>query len=166
VAGRLERRPVHMGAIAENHAHQADRLAPDRTVTGFTAIRDRLFADVQRDGLDFLQLYDDYPIAVLKQLEDLGFCDLGDGGPFLERTDIGLGGTLPINTGGGLLSVGQPRLGGGFIPIVEAVRQLRGEAGERQVSGASAGLVSGIGLIDYLGNLVVTSGMILMRDAA
>ncbi|MES2169174.1 MAG: thiolase family protein [Actinomycetota bacterium] len=163
-AARLGHRVVHMGASAENHAHQVLRGTPDRLETGFVAIRDALFADVSRDSLDFLQLYDDYPIAVLKQLEDLGFCESGDGGPFLERTDISLHGDLPINTGGGLLSGGQPRLGGGFIPVVEAVRQLRGEAGERQIPGAAVGLVSGIGLIDYVGNLVVTAGMILSRE--
>ncbi len=165
-AAGLSRRPVHMGASAENHAHQVGRGTPDRLETGFVAIRDGLFADVSRESLDFLQLYDDYPIAVLKQLEDLGFCDLGDGGPFLESTDISIGGDLPINTGGGLLSGGQPRLGGGFIPVVEAVRQLRGEAGPRQLPDAARGFVSGIGLIDYVSNLVVTSGMILSKDAA
>jgi acetyl-CoA acetyltransferase len=163
-ASRLSRKPVYMGASAENHAHQVQAGTPDRLETGFVAIRDQLFAEVPRESLDFLQLYDDYPIAVLKQLEDLGFCGEGEGGPFLERTDISIGGDLPINTGGGLLSGGQPRLGGGFIPVVEAVRQLRGEAGPRQLADARRGFVSGIGLIDYVGNLVVTAGMILSRD--
>lgn len=114
--------------------------------------------------MDFLQLYDDYPIAIVKQLEDLGFCGQGEGGKFVEQTDFSIGGDLPINTNGGILSIGQPRLGGGYLPVMEAIRQLRGEAGPRQVKDAHVGLVSGIGLMSYLSNLVVTVGMILGQE--
>lgn len=160
-AKRLTRPGIHIRSAAEWHNHQVAELSPDRLNTGFGHVADRLFAGTDRDELDFLQLYDDYPIAVLKTLEGLGFCEQGDGGPFVERTDFSIDGELPINTGGGLLSIGQPRLGAGYIPIVEAVRQLRGEATGRQISGARVGLVSGIGLIDYLANVMVCAGLVL-----
>jgi len=139
-------------------------MSPDRLETGFVGIRDRLFEKIPREDIDFLQLYDDYPIAIVKQIEDLGYCGVGEGGKFIEDTDISIWGDLPINTSGGILSIGQPRLGGGYIPVIEAIRQLRGEAGERQVKKADTGLVSGIGLMSYLSNLVITCGMILGKE--
>lgn len=165
VADRTGREPVHLGASAEHHGHQLLEGSPDRLETGFVKIKDKLFATTPRDELDFLQLYDDYPIAVLMTLEDLGFCEKGSGGQFIEENDFSIWGSLPINTGGGLLSIGQPRLGGGLIPVIEAVRQLRGEAGERQLPDPRVGLVSGIGLIDYLGNVVVTAGLIVGKES-
>ena len=121
-------------------------------------------AGVGPEEIDVVQLYDDYPIMCLIQLEDLRFCAKGDGGPFLERTSIGLGGTLPINTGGGQLSAGQCGAGGGMIGPVEAVRQLRAEAGDRQVAGARTALVSGFGMVAY-GRGLSTSAMILASGA-
>jgi acetyl-CoA acetyltransferase len=164
IALRTGRQPVYLGDSAEYHGYHVQEGSPNRLETGFVKIRDQLFANVAREDLDFLQLYDDYPIAILLQLEDLGFCEKGKGGQFLEETDFSIWGELPINTGGGVLSVGQPRLGGGLIPVVEAVRQLRGEAGERQLKNPKLGLVSGIGLIDYLSNLVLTAGLIVGKD--
>ncbi|CAN5201806.1 thiolase family protein [soil metagenome] len=158
------RQPVYLGDSAEYHGYQVQEGSPNRLETGFVKIRDELFANTSREELDFLQLYDDYPIAVLLQLEDLGFCEKGDGGRFLEETDFSIWGDLPINTSGGILSIGQPRLGGGLIPVVEAVRQLRGEAGQRQLNDPKLGLVSSIGLIDYLGNLVVCVGLIVGKE--
>lgn len=156
--------PIHMGDHAARIAHQTSLAQADRLETGFVSIADRLFRRVAREDLDFLQLYDDYPIAIVKTLEDLGFAQRGKGGEYIERTDISRTGTLPINTGGGLLSVGQPAIAGGFVPIVEAVRQLRHEAGERQIESAESGLVTGIGLISYQSNLVVTSAAVLGRE--
>ena len=66
-------------------------------------------------------------------------------GRFVENGNIGLQGTLPVTTHGGLLSGGHPGLGGGFFHVLEAVRQLRGEAGERQVAGAEVALAHGNG---------------------
>jgi acetyl-CoA acetyltransferase len=163
-ASRLPKPPVYIGAYEELHSHNANDISPDKLETGFVAFADRLFARTPRAEMDFLQLYDDYPIAIVKQLEDLGFCGQGEGGKFVEETDISIWGDLPINTNGGILSIGQPRLGGGYLPVMEAIRQLRNEAGPRQVKDARVGLVSGIGLMSYLSNLVVTCAMILGRE--
>lgn len=164
VAERTGRTPVFLGDSAEYHVHQARSGSPDRLETGFVEIRDALFARTPRSEIDFLELYDDYPIAILLTLEDLGYAAKGGGGRFIEETDFSVTGTLPINTSGGLLSTGQPRLGAGLVPVVESVRQLRGEAGSRQLADARLGFVSGIGLIDYLSNLVVTAGLILGKE--
>lgn len=162
---RWNHHAVYMGRYATRMAYQTTEESPSRIETGFVSIAEQLFTDVAREDLDFLQLYDDYPIAIVKTLEDLGFAARGAGGQFIERTDISRAGTLPINTGGGLLSVGQPAIAGGFIPIVEAVRQLRHEAGPRQLAKADVGLVTGIGLISYLNNLVVTSAAVMSRES-
>ncbi|MCL4686278.1 thiolase family protein [Myxococcota bacterium] len=93
--------------------------------------------------IDVALLYDCFTIVVLLQLEDYGFCKKGESGAFVEGGRIAPGGSLPVNPSGGLLAEGY---GGGMLHVIEAVRQLRGEAGERQVAGAETALVSGHGL--------------------
>jgi acetyl-CoA acetyltransferase len=100
-------------------------------------------AGVGPDDVDVAELYDCFTSVVLVQLEDYGFCAKGEGGAFVEGGRLGLAGSLPTNTAGGLLSEG---FGGGMLHVVEAVRQLRGDCGERQVAGARVALVSGHGL--------------------
>jgi acetyl-CoA acetyltransferase len=95
--------------------------------------------------INVAQIYDCFTITVIVELEDLGFCPKGEGGRFVEDGNIGLGGRLPVTTHGGLLSGGHPGLGGGFFHVLEAVRQLRGEAGERQVANAEVALAHGNG---------------------
>ncbi|GAA1916648.1 thiolase family protein [Nocardioides hwasunensis] len=97
------------------------------------------------DDLDVLQLYDVNSFEVVRQLEVLGFCGQGEGADFLDDVDISLGGTLPVNTDGGLMSHSHIGWGAPTLRIVEAVRQLRGEAGTRQVPGARTAMAGGAG---------------------
>ena len=95
------------------------------------------------------ELYDDYPVINVMQLEDLGFCPKGEGADFVRRNTFTIGGTLPLNTSGGQLSVGQAGAAGGYLGLTEAVRQLTGRALGAQVENARLGLVSGFGMINY-----------------
>ncbi|CAG2161386.1 hypothetical protein LMG26411_08203 [Cupriavidus numazuensis] len=106
-----------------------------------TELADGLFqrAGVTRGDMDFAQLYDCFTYSVLAQLEDFGFCKKGESGAFFREGRAGLQGQLPINTGGGLLSEAYIH---GLNCVVEAVDQLRGNAGDRQVSDAELGLVT------------------------
>jgi acetyl-CoA acetyltransferase len=92
--------------------------------------------------VDFAQIYDPFSFQVIQQIEEMGFCKRGEGGPFVEGGRIELGGELPVNTHGGLLSEAHIL---GMNHFIEAVIQLRGEAGERQVEDAEIGLVTGFG---------------------
>jgi acetyl-CoA acetyltransferase len=106
--------------------------------------KERAFAQagIGLGDVDFAQLYDCFTGEVLFQLEDYGWCGKGEGGPFVEGGGIGPGGSIPVNTGGGLLSAYHY---GDLTGLSEAVVQLRGEAGERQVRGARVGIVTGHG---------------------
>ncbi len=101
-------------------------------------------AGVSAADIDVVELYDAFTINTLLFLEDLGFCPKGEGGRFISDGAIAPGGTLPVNTNGGGLSCVHPGMYGIFI-MIEAVRQLRGECGERQVSDANLALVHGNG---------------------
>lgn len=114
--------------------HQADAVS-----------RAYRMAGVGPEDVSVAQLYDNFTIAVLFWLEHAGFVRPGEAGPFVEGGHrIGLGGELPINTAGGNLSESYMQ---GWLHIVEGVRQIRGEAGERQVAGAELCLVTGRGMI-------------------
>lgn len=102
-------------------------------------------ADVTLADIDFLEVYDPAAIVPLILLEDMGFCGKGEAGAFVENGGIKLGGPLPMNTHGGTLAFRHPGMGAALDSVVEAVTQLRGEAGERQVANAELGLVHGQG---------------------
>lgn len=153
-------KPVFIRAAGQHHNyHPGDVVVLHQ---GWLQYADALFdqADLEHRDIDLVELYDDYPIMEVLQLEDLGFCRKGVGGQFLDETDISITGQLPINTGGGQLSAGQCGAGGGLIGPVEAIRQLRGEAGDRQVKDARTALISGFGMVAY-GRGLSTSAMIL-----
>jgi acetyl-CoA acetyltransferase len=163
VAKKLTDHPIYLVSDAEITNYKVDSPFADRTVTGFTTLGDELFKRVKREEIDCAQLYDDYPIAVLIQIEDLGFCKKGEGGKFIEEHEITFDGDFPVNTGGGELSAGQPAGVGSMLHVVEAVRQLKGEANGHQVRNARTALVTGLGLLGYDIPIVVASGMILQR---
>ena len=148
-------------AEADNHL-EGSRLSPDITYLGTVEAARRAFgmAGIDQKDIDVMQAYDDYTLAVLMQVEDAGFCKKGEGGKFVEEHDISHKGDFPLNTGGGQLSAGQPGMAGGFVHIVEALRQVRGEGGERQVPDARLGLVTTIGCLAYGNSLVNTNAMI------
>jgi acetyl-CoA acetyltransferase len=133
---------------------------------GWARLCDRLYdrAGVRPENLDFAQLYDDYPVMAFIQLEGLGLCPPGTAHAFVRDHDITVKGSLPINTGGGQLSAGQAGASGGMIGLYEAVTQLLGRAGKRQVGEAKRGLVSGYGMIAY-GRGLCSSAAILERQA-
>jgi acetyl-CoA acetyltransferase len=163
-AAALARTPILIRAAAQHHNFRPDDVVAIHQ--GWQMYADALFdsAGLDRDDIDMAQLYDDYPIMEVIQLEDLGFCPKGQGGPFVAGTDISIRGTLPINTGGGQLSAGQCGAGGGMIGPVEAVRQLMHEAEGRQVPDARTALISGFGMVTY-GRGLSTSAMILSNGA-
>jgi len=137
-----------LGTIERHNAFSSD---PVQMRAGWALERDALYEQAgcgPRD-LDFVQTYDDYPVISLMQLEDLGFCEKGEGPAFVRRHAFTWDGDFPLNTCGGQLSAGQAGAAGGFLGMVEAIRQLTGQAGERQVRGAQRGLVSGFGMINY-----------------
>lgn len=101
-------------------------------------------AGVRPDEIDVVEVYDSFTVTVLLTLEGLGFCKKGEGGPFVEGGTLRVGGRLPTNTDGGGLSSCQPGMRGIFL-LVEAVKQLRGECGERQVKDAELACVNGTG---------------------
>ena len=127
------------------HSHIGD--TEDITTTGAVELGNAAFklAGVERSDIDVAQIYDCFTITLIVELEDLGFCPKGEGGRFVEGGRIRVGGELPVTTHGGLLSGGHPGLPGGFFHVVEAVRQLRGDAGGRQVDNAQLALVHGNG---------------------
>ena len=117
------------------------RAEPDRIR------RNRIRPDGIRDGrpdtgdIDLAELYDCFTIVPILELEELGFCKPGEGGAFVEAGHARIGGKLPINTHGGMLSHAHAGAAGGLFGIVEAVRQLRGGLGPRQVENAEVALV-------------------------
>lgn len=156
---------VHPVAYAEITNFDPANGTPDITETGFSVVGPEVFAKagLSVDDIDMFQPYDDFLIAVMLQLEQIGFCKRGEGGAYLNATDISPGGKLPVNTGGGQISAGQPGLGGGGVNLTEGVRQLFGEAGARQVPNARNALVTGIGVIPYARNWGSSTCMILEK---
>lgn len=100
--------------------------------------------------MHFLQTYDDYPVICMLQMEGLGFCSQGEAPAFVRKTPLTFdGGGLPHNTSGGQLSVGQAGSAGGYLGLVDGIRQLTNCAEQHQVTGAEIGLVSGYGMVNY-----------------
>jgi acetyl-CoA C-acetyltransferase len=147
IARRTKNAPVWLLGAGEYANHSTITYAPSLTESPIKTAADAAFAmaGVSRDDLDFVCPYDCYTITVVVTLEDAGFCKKGQGGRFVEEHDLTWKGDFPCNTHGGQLSFGQPGLGGGMSHVTEAIRQLMGRGGERQVKNAKLGYVNGNG---------------------
>ncbi|MEA2130271.1 MAG: hypothetical protein QOJ85_3162 [Solirubrobacteraceae bacterium] len=145
-ARTLRRPPGVLLGAGEAHSHRAIAQMPDLTTTAAVDSGARAFAmaGLGPADVDVAQLYDAFTINPILFLEDLGFCAKGHGGPFVAGGAIAPGGRLPVNTNGGGLSYTHPGMLGIFL-IIEAVRQLRGEAGARQQPDPQVALVHGNG---------------------
>jgi acetyl-CoA acetyltransferase len=157
--------PVVPIGYAEITNPQADEPLPDILLSGFAEAGPRALAQagLTAEQIGCFQPYDDFLIAVALQLEQIGFCPTGGAREFLTTNDLGPRGRLPINTGGGQVSSGQPGLANGGVNLLEAVRQLRHEAGARQVPGVATAMVTGIGAIQYVRNWGTSNVLVLAR---
>ena len=142
----LAQRPVSILGAAAGQPYPADEITNRREFhrVGLTSAAPEAFrqAGVKPADVDFAEIYDCFTFEVIQQLEEAGFCGRGEGGAFVDNGGIAPGGHLPVNTHGGLLSHAHSL---GLGHVVEAVRQLRGEAGVRQVKNAEIGVVTGWG---------------------
>jgi acetyl-CoA acetyltransferase len=138
--------PAYLLGVGAAHWHRQISSMPDLTLTAATESGQRAYAmaGLGPKDVDVVELYDAFTINTLLFLEDLGFCKKGEGGAFVSGGRIAPGGRLPVNTNGGGLSCVHPGMYGIFL-IIEAVRQLRGEAGARQVKDAAVALAHGNG---------------------
>ena len=139
----LRHKPAYLLGIGETHTHEHVLCAP--SMTHFGAARSGRIAydmaGVAPRDIDVAQLYDCFTIVPIIELEELGFAERGAGGLFFEQGHARIGGRLPVNTHGGMLSHAHAGAAGGLFGIVESVRQLRGQEGDRQVEGAELALV-------------------------
>jgi acetyl-CoA acetyltransferase len=145
-AKELRKPPVYLLGAGEAHWHRNISQMPDLTVTATVDSGRRAYemAGVGPEDVDVAMLYDAFTINPILFLEDLGFCEKGEGGTFVEGGRIAPGGEFAVNTNGGGLSYNHPGMYG-LLLLIEAVRQLRGECGERQVEGAEVALAHGNG---------------------
>jgi acetyl-CoA acetyltransferase len=162
-ARTLRKPPVYVLGAATATDHMTINQMPDLTTTPGVVSGARAFdmAGVTPDDVDVLMGYDSFTITALLHLEDLGFCKKGEGGPFVAKGTFGPGGGgLAMNTNGGGLSFTHPGMYGVFL-LTEATRQLRGEAGQRQVSDPTIAVAHGSGIV-----LSVMSTAVLGTEAA
>jgi acetyl-CoA acetyltransferase len=158
----LARPPVYVLGAATCGTHQMISQMPDLTTTGGAVSGPAAFAmaGIDTSDVDLLMSYDSFTITALLHLEDLGFCAKGEGGAFVEGGTLGPGGSLPTNTNGGGLSYTHPGMYGIFL-LVEAVRQLRGHCGERQLDRPEVAVAHGSG-----GVLSTMATVVLGTEAA
>ena len=142
----LMKPPVYLLGAGEAHWHRNISQMPDLTVTAASESAPRAYemAKLGPEDVDVVMLYDAFTINTVMLLEDLGFCEKGEGGAFVSRGRIAPGGELVVNTSGGGLSYNHPGMYG-LLLTIEAVRQIRGECDERQIEDANVSLVHGNG---------------------
>lgn len=161
------RRDLRSGSAAilgygQGHTHEHLVAAPSLIDFGCKQSSQRAFAraGVTAADIDVAEIYDSFTITLIVELESIGFFGRGEAGPATQAGALDLGGSLPCNTHGGLLSFGHSGAAGGMFHVVEAVRQLRGEAGARQVTDAETAFVHGDG-----GVLSAHASLVLARAA-
>ena len=153
----LRKKPVWVLGAAEHHDHASISQMPDLTLTPAHSSGPRALemAGLKHSDVDLTMIYDSFTYTVLVTLESLGFCGRGEGPDFVKGQRTAPGGEFPLNTSGGGLSYTHPGMYGMFL-LVEAVRQLRGECGERQLSDCKIALVNGTGgLLSSTGTAVL-----------
>jgi acetyl-CoA acetyltransferase len=153
----LRQPPAYVLGTGTAHTHSMISQMPDLTVTAGAVSGRQAFAmaGLAPSDVDVAQLYDSFTITVLLALEDLGFCPKGEGGRFVEGGTLAPGGALPAQTSGGGLAFTHPGMFGMFL-LVEAVRQLQGACGDRQVDGAEVAIAHGTGgVLSATGTVIV-----------
>jgi acetyl-CoA acetyltransferase len=153
----LKKAPAYVLGAAGAQTHWNISQMPDFTVSAAATCGPEAFAQagVTPGDIDTIQFYDSFTITALLMLEDLGFCPKGEGGRFVEGGTLKLGGKLPLNTDGGGLSSCHPGMRGIFL-LIEATRQIRGDAGEAQVADCELALACGSGgWLSCLGTVIL-----------
>ena len=145
-ARSMKNPPVYVLGCGQSITHASITSMPNLTHTGAIESGRQAYAmaSMKASDINVVELYDAFTLNTILFLEDLGFCPKGEGGRFVEGGRIGPKGSLPVNTNGGGLSFCHPGMYGLFI-LIEAIRQLRGECGERQVKDAHTAIVHGNG---------------------
>ena len=145
-AKTLKKKPVYVLGVGESLSHSTIANMPDLTVTAAAESGPQAYAmaKVKPSDIDMVSLYDAFTITPILFLEDLGFCPKGEGGRFVSGGRIAPGGKLPVNTSGGGLSYCHPGMYG-LLVMIEAIRQIRGECGKRQVPDCEVALAHGNG---------------------
>ena len=158
------RHAVARGAIERHNAYFEDPMA---VRSGWAMDFESLYAQagLGPEDVDCLEAYDDYPVIVAMQLEDLGFCAKGKAPELLRSRSLANdGGGLPVNSCGGQLSCGQAGAAGGFLPVVEAIRQVTRQPLGAQVDRARIALASGYGMVTY--DRCLATGAVLLEGRA
>ncbi len=151
------------GAMETHNAYASD---PVQYRAGWEKASGDMYAMAGMTAADmgFLQAYDDYPLIVMLQLEGLGFCGAGEAADLIRTTSLDVDGSgLPVNTGGGMLSAGQAGAAGGFLSVVEGIRQLTGIPPGLQVPDLKAGVVSGYGYVNYDRGLCCSAAILVTQ---
>ncbi len=159
-ARALAAKPVIVKGMAENFSHHYTPFElPDWLDSGVARAANEALADagIGREDVNVIQIYDHFTIGVIHALEELGFCPRGEGGRFVSGGALAPGGRFPINTSGGGLSYGHPGMFGIFL-IIEAVRQLRGECGARQIPDPRYAMCFAPGLVFSANSVLILGG--------
>jgi acetyl-CoA acetyltransferase len=145
-ARSLRKKPIYVLGVGEALSHASISNMPDFTVTAASESGPKAFgmAKLKPSDVSMVSLYDAFTITPILFLEDLGFCPKGEGGRFVANGNIAPGGKVAVNTSGGGLSYCHPGMYG-LLVMIEAIRQVRGECGERQVDGCDVALAHGNG---------------------